>query len=252
MIDSIKSTAKTLAGGIVAFYNDSLKADGIPGLFPDPYYWWEAGAVFHGLIEYSHLTGDSQYDSLVSEALQWQLGDDKAFMPANQTKTLGNDDQSTWGLAAITAAEVGFLKPKDGNWVDYAVNVFDTQLSRLQAENGTCGGGLRWQIFTFNNGYDYKDSTSNGNFFLLAARLAKLTGNATYSEWAEKSFTWAKDISLISDNYAVYDGASAEQGCESNSKLEWSYHNGIYTEGAALMSNIVSSTLPVLIAAARY
>lgn len=250
MVDSIKSATKSLAGGIVSFYKDSLKADLTPGLFPDPYFWWEAGAVFHGLVEYSYLTGDSQYDALVSEALQWQMGGnvEHAYMPANQTRSMANDDQSTWGLAALTAAEVGFPKPKNAEWLDYAAAVFNLQVLRLQVEetNGTCDGGLRWQILSFNNGYEYKNSMTNGNFFLLAARLSKLTGNATYSEWANKSFAWAKDIGFISKDFAVYDGADAEQQCKNINKLQWTSTLGVYTEGAALMLNIVSPhvTLP--------
>ncbi|KAH7371593.1 glycoside hydrolase [Pyrenochaeta sp. MPI-SDFR-AT-0127] len=239
--DSIKSTAKTLAGGIIAAYQDSLQEDLTPGLFSKDYFWWESGAVFHGLVEYSHLTGDSQYDALVSEALQWQIGEYDAYMPVNQTKSLGNEDQSTWGLAAMTAAEVGFSKPKKGEWVDYAANVFDTQVVRLQLEekNNTCkGGGLRWQIFTFNDGYEYKDAGSNGNFFLLAARLAKFTGNQTYTQWAEKSYTWAKDNGIVSD-FSVYAGARATKECEI-SKLQWSGYHAVYTEGAALLYNLTN------------
>lgn len=217
-----------------------------PGLFSEPYYWWEAGAVWHGLIEYSFLTGDSQYNALVSEALQWQLGDFDAFMPPNQTKTLGNEDQSVWGLAAMTAAEVGFPKPKDAEWATYAANVFNIQAQRFAAEesaNGTCGGGLRWQIFSFNNGYSFKDASSNGNFFLLAARLAKFTQNETYSQWAEKSFNWAQDVGLVTEDYSVFQGADALKNCSDVNRLQFTNSFGVYTEGAALMYNLVCLSL---------
>jgi mannan endo-1,6-alpha-mannosidase len=244
-IDSIKSAAKTLAGGIISFYNDSLKKDHVPGLFPTPYYWWEAGSVLNALVEYSYLTGDSQYDATVAQALQFQVGQDNAYMPANQTNTLGNDDQSTWGLAALTAAEVGFQKPANAQWVDYAVNVWNTQAARLDAEfsdNGACGGGLRWQLLTFNNGYDYKNSMSNGNFFLLSARLAKFTGNTTYSQYAEKSFKWSTGVGLVTKDFHVYDGTDSRMNCSSINRIQWTSNQGIYTEGAALMFNVVGLT----------
>jgi mannan endo-1,6-alpha-mannosidase len=192
------------------------------------------------LVDYSFLTGDSQYDAIVSEALQFQVGDYNAYMPQNQTKTAGNDDQSVWALAAMTAAEVGFPKPKSGEWVDYAVNVWDIQAERLDYEekNGTCGGGLRWQIYPFNNGYTYKNTASNGNFFLLSARLAKFTGNSTYALWADKSYKWANDIGLVS-NYRVFDGADALKNCSSPNRIRWSSDHGVYTEGAAVMYNMV-------------
>jgi mannan endo-1,6-alpha-mannosidase len=241
--DSIKSAAKSLAGGIVSAYKKQLDEERIPGLFPEPHYWWEAGTVFNSLIEYSHLTGDKQYDALVSEALQWQLGDLDAFMPPNQTKTLGNEDQSTWGLAAMAAAESNFTKPK-GEWIKYAQNVFDTQAARFELEEGnatTCNGGLRWQIFSFNNGYDYKETKSNANFFLLSARLARFTGNETYTKWAEKSYTWAKDAGLISNESAVYDGVQVgENNCSDINRIQWTYPHAVYTEGVALLYNLVS------------
>jgi hypothetical protein len=90
--------------------------------------------VWNALVGYSYLTGDSTYDDIVSEALQFQLGDFDAYMPPNQTSVIGNDDQSCWGLAAMTAAEVEFPKPKNAEWVDYAANVWNTQAQRFDIE----------------------------------------------------------------------------------------------------------------------
>jgi mannan endo-1,6-alpha-mannosidase len=237
-IDSIKSAAKTLASGIVASYNESLAQNLIPGLFDDTYYWWESANVFTELIEYSYLTDDSQYNGLISEALQHQLGDFDAFMPPNQTKTLSNDAQSFWGLASLTAHEAGLPKPAGGEWLDFAANVWNIQVQRWDAE--TCDGGLRWQIFTFNNGYGYRNSISNGNFFLLSSRLAYLTGNTTYYDWASKSYAWSKEVGLVSDDYFVFDGTDDHLNCTTVNHIQWSNNHAIYTEGSALMYNMVS------------
>ena len=62
----------------------------IPGLFGssiNPYAWWEAAAVWGSLIDYWNYTGDTQYVSLVQQALLWQAGPDKDYMTPNQTKT---------------------------------------------------------------------------------------------------------------------------------------------------------------------
>jgi mannan endo-1,6-alpha-mannosidase len=232
--DSIKTVAKTLASSIVASYKSQSD---IPGLFQDPYFWWEAGTVWNGLVEYSHLTKDAQFNDLVAEALEFQVGSERNYMPANQTKTLGNEDQSVWALAALAAAEVGFPKPKQGQWVDLAQSVFDNQVLRWDEE--TCGGGLRWQIFTFNKGYDYKNSFTAANFFLLSSRLARLTGNSTYRDWAGKAFKWSQDVGFIDNSFHVFDGADTNTDCKKINHLQWSYPHSVYTEGAAIMYNLV-------------
>jgi mannan endo-1,6-alpha-mannosidase len=185
--------------------------------------------VLNSLVSYSHLTGDTQYDAMMSEGIRWQLGDHDAFMPANQTKVLGNDDQSYWALTALTAAEVGFSEVQNGelggSWEEYAINVFDIQAQRW--DESSCDGGLKWQIFSFNTGYNYKNMASNGNFFLLAARLAAYTGNATYAEWAEKSYTWAKNVGLVTEDYQVYDGTDDSTNCSEISHLQWTTHNAV-------------------------
>lgn len=95
---SIKSTAKEIARSLVKIYTDFLHIPGvgIPGLLPPPIYWWEAGGMFGVLIDYWHTTGDSSYNDLITEAMLFQVGPDLSYMPPNQTKSLGNDDQSFW------------------------------------------------------------------------------------------------------------------------------------------------------------
>ncbi|KAH7348847.1 glycoside hydrolase family 76 protein [Rhexocercosporidium sp. MPI-PUGE-AT-0058] len=235
--DSIKSTASSIASVMVGHYNGKEPGE-VPGLLPSPYYWWNAGAMWDTLIQYWQLTGDSQYNGIVSQALQFQQGDDGDFMPLNQTRTLGNDDQATWALAAMSAAEQNFPAPEGKSWVSLADAVFNEQAVRWDTE--TCGGGLRWQIFSFNNGFNHKNSISNGDFFQLASRLARYTGNTTYSDWASKIYTWTTSIGFIDDEYNVFDGADALQNCSSISKIQFSYVAGTYISGAAHMYNISS------------
>lgn len=95
---SIKSTAKDIAKSLVKIYTDYLHIPGVgvPGLLPFPYYWWEAGGMFGTLLDYWHVTGDDTWNDLVTEALLFQVDPNEAYMPPNQSKSLGNDDQSFW------------------------------------------------------------------------------------------------------------------------------------------------------------
>ena len=190
------------------------------------------------MVDYWAYTGDSQYNDLVQSALTGQTGRDNDYMPTNQTKDIGNFEQGLWALAAMNAAEGGFPSSSSStSWLDLAKNVFDEQVRRWDTE--TCKGGLRWQIFTFNQGYEYKNSESNGPFFQLAARLAAFTGNSTYTDWAGKAYDWTKSVGLISDDFRVYDGTFTTENCSSINKLEWSFVSACFMYGSAVMYNHV-------------
>jgi mannan endo-1,6-alpha-mannosidase len=153
----------------------------------------------------------------------------------------GNDDQSSWALAALTAAERSFppiSSNSNESYLSLAEAVFEDQVARW--DDKTCGGGLRWQIFTFNNGYEYKNSLSNGQFLALSARLARYTGNKTYSDWAEKAYTWSTTVGLVSSQGNVYDGTSATLNCSTANHIQWTSSAGTYLYGSAVMYNIVS------------
>ena len=151
----------------------------------------------------------------------------------------GNDDQSIWALAALTAAERNFPQSSSTpSWSLLATNVFDTQVARW--DTSTCSGGLRWQIQPFNNGYDYKNAIANGNFLQLAARLAHFTGNSTYSNWAEKTFEWLQNVGFMTAQGVVYDGAYTTQNCSQVNKLQWSLNAGVLLYGSAVMYNVTN------------
>jgi mannan endo-1,6-alpha-mannosidase len=195
------------------------------------------------MIRYWALTGDDTYNSLVGEAMLFQVGPEYEYMPPNQTKVEGNDDQSTWALAAMTAAEYGFPMPSGASqnltWLQYADNVFGSQV--LRWDTTSCGGGLKWQIFTFNNGYNYKNSIGNGNFAQLGNRLARFTGNSTYSDWAQKATQWALDISLISPTGRVFDGTDDNKNCSELNHIQWSSSAGTFISSAAYALNQTTS-----------
>lgn len=224
---------------MVKYYTGNRTGD-VPGNLPDPYYWWEAGAMFGSLVDYWYYTGDTTYNDITTQALLFQVGPDNDYMPPNQTKTLGNDDQGFWAMSAMSAAENKYPDPPAGKpqWLALAQAVFQTQASRW--DNATCGGGLKWQIFTFNNGYNYKNTISNGAFFNLGARLYKYTGNETYGLWAETTWNWVQRVGLMSQDYHFFDGSDDTSNCSSINHIQWTYNAGIYLYGAASMWNVVS------------
>jgi mannan endo-1,6-alpha-mannosidase len=211
-------------------------------VLPAPYYWWEAGAMWGAMVDYYHYTGDPSYNEVTTQALLSQVGPSSDFMMPNHKGDEGNDDQAFWGFAAMSAAEKGFPQPTTGksSWVQLVENLWNTQVNRWDL--GSCNGGLKWQIFLSNNGYDYKNSVANGAFFQLSARLARFTGNQTYLDWAQKSYDWSVNVGLIDPSYQVFDGTDDTKNCSSQSKVVWTYNTGIYMYGAAVLYNFTNGS----------
>jgi len=226
----------------------STRFKGLPfSLFPrgegsSTYAFADQSARFGTMIDYWALTGDTTYNEVTTQAILHQASGTRDFMPPNQTRTLGNDDQGFWAMTAMMAAENKYPDPpKDqAQWVALAQAAFNQWAERWDTE--TCGGGLRWQIFTFNNGFNYKNSISNGCFFNIAARLARFTGNQTYADWAAKIFDWQESVGLITPNYDIYDGVTIKNGsdCRDTDQIQWSYNHGIFLHGAAVMYNVTN------------
>ncbi|POS75999.1 glycosyl hydrolase family 76 [Diaporthe helianthi] len=230
--DDIKKTAASLAYDTMSYYKGNQSGQ-TPGILPGPppagdYYWWEAGALWGAMIDYWHFTGDSTYNDVVTQAMLFQVGPNRDYMPPN----------GFWGMSAMTAAENNFPNPPEDEpqWLALAQAVFNTQADPIRHDD-TCNGGLRWQIPLSNNGYDYKNSIANGCFFNLGARLARYTNNQTYADWAEKTWDWVTGVGFMDADYNIYDGAHVGTNCTDINKAQFSYNNGVFLLGAAHMYN---------------
>lgn len=49
--------------------------------------------MWGAMIDYWLYTGDTSYNAVVTQAMLFQVGANQDYMPLNQTKSLGNDDQ---------------------------------------------------------------------------------------------------------------------------------------------------------------
>jgi mannan endo-1,6-alpha-mannosidase len=140
----------------------------------------------------------------------------------------------------MNAAELNFPAPPDDapSWAAMAQSVFNGQANRWDDQ---CDGGLRWQMFAFNNGYNYKNIAANGGFFLLTSKLARYTGNTTFNDWAEKQWDWfSQSVLYQADGFQVNDGTDISNNCTVANDQQWSYNYGFYIAGLAYMYNHVS------------
>lgn len=242
---SVDNAAALLVQGTLDYYA-GYQVGGTIGMFQEPYYWWEAGGVWGAMIDYWFITGNDTYVNLTKQALLYQAGENWDYIPLNQSTVEGNDDQAFWGIAAMSAAERNFSNPSstEPQWLYLAQAVFNTMASRW--DDSYCGGGLRWQIFSWNNGYDYKNSVSNAALFHIAARLARYTGNTTYLDWSVKIFDWMQDIKLITvaDPWSfVYDGGEISDNCSSIVPYQWTYNQGLVLAGCAYLAAYTNETV---------
>ena len=260
---SVRDAAASAAYGLQKFYDGN--STGVLGKFPfPPYYWWESGAAWGGMINYWHFTGDDSYNNVTYNALVSQIGPSGDFVmpvevfdevsglrsPVNFPSLLlnshrqGNDDQAFWALAAMSAAEYGFPPPPSPYecWTEICVNVFNDYVDRWYNMSDTCGGGLKWQYTSANVGYHYKNSISNGGFFQLSTRLARMTGNQTYLDWANKIWDWSVTIGLIDDKFNVFDGTDDTINCTGVNHNRWTYNAAIYLYGVAVMQNCTNGS----------
>jgi mannan endo-1,6-alpha-mannosidase len=212
------------------------------GVLPAPYYWWEAGALWGAMLDYYHYTNDSSYNAVTTQALLSQVGPLYDYMVPWHQFDEGNDDQAFWGFAIMSAAEKGYPQPTIGNysWVQLTENLWNTQVRRW--DTSSCNGGLKWQIFPANSGYNYKNSISNGAFFQLSARLARFTGNQTYFEWANTAYDWLSNVGFIDSQYHIIDGAGIPTNCSVQNKIIWTYNAGVALYGAAALYNYTNGS----------
>lgn len=251
--DSIQKAQIIAAEEMLDYYNPNSDKEGNEvGMMQPPYYWWESGVAWWMLLN-TYYTNDNKtmknkYKKIVKDAFLAQTGPNWDYLPASQASTEGNDDQGFWGVAAMDAAEKNFSNPgsDEPQWLYLAQSVFNTMSVRW--ETGSCGGGLRWQIYPWNGGWTYKNSVSNGCLFHIGARLARYTGNSSYMHWAEKVWDWEEDVKLLdhyfsNDTLSVFDGAHMAKNCSDTSRLEWTYNSGLFISGCAYLYNHTNDTI---------
>lgn len=255
--DDVKSAAASIAYDMMTVYTGNQSGQ-IPGLLPGgsncnpynnpgSYCWWEAGGMFGTLINYWQYTGDSSYNDVVTQALEFQRGALSNFNPANQSASMGVDDQLFWAFSAMEAVESNF--PEAGgsapSWLALAQAVFNFQYTLWDPT--TCGGGFHWQVFSINAGYNLKNAISNGGNFLLSARLAYVTGNTSYADWATEVYDWISQSKLTQRDDStgilyIWDNTNTDNNCTDQTNYVWTYNYGVMLAGAAYMYNYTNGS----------
>lgn len=198
--------------------------------------------MWGALINYWQYTGDSSYNDMISTAIQFQKGEDDNFNPVNQSRSMGIDDQAFWAFTALDAVEANFPESSEKgapSWLALAQATYNFQQPYWDTK--TCGGGFRWQVYSINAGYNLKNMISNGGNFQLAARLAYITGNQSYFDWADMVWNWMES-SVMFDKASdgtlyIWDNTDSDNNCTDATNYIWTYNYGTLISGAAYMYN---------------
>lgn len=143
---SIIKASAILAHGVQELYNGNTT--GVIGKWPfPPYYWWESGGAWGGMMQYWAFTKDESYSNVMLEALLSQLGPNYDFVRAEEYFDTGNDDQAFWVFVAMSAAEYGFPRPPlpAPHWHVIVQNAWEDYVYRWNTT--FCGGGLKCTVF---------------------------------------------------------------------------------------------------------
>lgn len=153
---SIIDGSSVAAAGLQSLYNGNQPGGTLGKFAYPPYYWWESGAAWGGMIEYWHFTGDASFNNVTWEALISQMGPKADWVVPVEAFNEGNDDQAFWVFAALSAAEHGFPEPPPPfpSWIETVQNAWELYVQRWNTTN--CNGGLKWQFHPENKGYTYK------------------------------------------------------------------------------------------------
>lgn len=143
---SILNATAILAHGVQELYNGNVSG-GVLGKWPyPPYYWWESGGAWGGMMQYWAYTRDDSYTNVMMNGLVAQLGPNYDFVVPAEAFDTGNDDQAFWVFVAMSAAEYGFPAPPAPApaWLTVVENAWNDYYNRWQTTGvQNCGGGLK-------------------------------------------------------------------------------------------------------------
>jgi mannan endo-1,6-alpha-mannosidase len=79
---SLKAAISQYANGLMSYYK--ANASGLPaeevGYIPKPHYWWESGALWGSMVEYTNIVGDESYVKTIQQGLTANYGPENNFI----------------------------------------------------------------------------------------------------------------------------------------------------------------------------
>ena len=179
--------------------------------------WWNAANAVTVLVDYSRLSGSSQYLPAVQNT--FKINSSGGFL--NQYY----DDEGWWALAWIAAYD----QTGNQSYLNMSEQIFSNMTTGWDS---SCGGGIWWS-----KKHQYKNAIANELFLSVAAELAgRTTGTAQADDlnWARREWTWFSGSGMINSNNLINDGLNSS--CQNNGKTVWSYNQGVILGGLTALA----------------
>jgi len=195
------------------------------GLYQSPTGWWNAANAVTLLVNYSRVTGTTQYLSAVANT----YANANAANGSQNFITSANDDEGWWALAWVDAYDL----TQNQNYLNTAETIFSDLTT--QWDTTTCGGGVWWSKNLTTSAY--KNAVTNEIFLKLAASLANRvsdpTAKAQYLSWANQEWQWFQNSGMINSQNLINDGLNATNpnACTNNGQTTWTYNQGVILGG---------------------
>jgi hypothetical protein len=179
--------------------------------------WWGAANSTTVLVNYSMLSGSSDYQSAVENT--FNVNYSSGFV-----NTIHYDDEGWWALAWIDAYDW----TQNPDYLNMASSIFEDMTKGW--DDSTCGGGVWWS-----KAGTYKNAVTNELFLSVAAHLANRVSDpdlqASYLEWANREWQWFLQSGMINSQNLINDGLT--NSCQNNHQTTWTYNQGVILGGLA-------------------
>jgi predicted alpha-1,6-mannanase (GH76 family) len=177
--------------------------------------WWQSANALTAMVDYLRRSKRSTYSYVISRTFS-------SLRNAHGGSFTDNfvDDTGWWGLAWIDA-------------YDYTGDRAYLQMAETDANymarywDGTCGGGVWWQVPNI-----YKNAIANELYLKINAALHnRLAGDTLYLGRARAEWSWFRASGMINAQNLVNDGLNS--GCANNNGTTWTYNQGVILGGLA-------------------
>lgn len=174
---------------------------------------WQRFVIVDALLDHARRTGDDRWNARVSAAVR------------NRSGLYLNDDDLWAVIANVHAWQV----ERDPELLNYASTTYRRIVTTYWDDR--CGGGIWWD-----RKRTYKNAITNELLLYASTQLYLATGEASYRDWALRTWTWFEGSTMIDGDGLVNDGLDA--ACRNNGQPRFTYNQGVLLGGLSDLTRI--------------